>query len=316
MKRGKEVYDSIEIPVELSDRVNEAIAAVDRRQAEKKKRALVRSRKLRAFVKTTGTLAAAFFICLTVGVNSSYVFAKEVGNIPVIGVLARVLTVRSYSGQENDVILTAEVPNIQETDAVAGGRDIAATDADGDYVADINREIDKIVTEFIAGAKQDMAEYKDAFFATGGTDEEWADRTMDVSVTYEVKYQEGPYLSMVLRADQCWVSAYEENHYFNLDLENDRNITLEDLLGEDYIAICNESIIRQIEEQVAADEGKTYFGYGADTEEWVEDVKFKTITPETGFYINEKGNPVICFEKYEIAPGYMGTCEFEILRNY
>ena len=30
------------------------------------------------------------------------------------------------------------------------------------------------------------------------------------------------------------------------------------------------------------------------------------------FYINEKGRIVIVFEKYEIAPGYMGTQEFEI----
>ena len=29
------------------------------------------------------------------------------------------------------------------------------------------------------------------------------------------------------------------------------------------------------------------------------------------FYINEAGNPVLIFEKYEIAPGYMGQPEFE-----
>ena len=30
------------------------------------------------------------------------------------------------------------------------------------------------------------------------------------------------------------------------------------------------------------------------------------------FYINSNGKVVIVFEKYKIAPGYMGTQEFEI----
>ena len=30
------------------------------------------------------------------------------------------------------------------------------------------------------------------------------------------------------------------------------------------------------------------------------------------FYINEAGNPVVVFQKYEIAPGSSGVLEFEI----
>ena len=46
----------------------------------------------------------------------------------------------------------------------------------------------------------------------------------------------------------------------------------------------------------------------------MQDAAFKTITDETPFYINESGNPVIVFAKYEIAPGYMGYQEFEITK--
>ena len=42
---------------------------------------------------------------------------------------------------------------------------------------------------------------------------------------------------------------------------------------------------------------------------------FVTVTADTPFYINEKGNPVVVFEKYEIAPGFMGRPEFEIERE-
>ena len=50
--------------------------------------------------------------------------------------------------------------------------------------------------------------------------------------------------------------------------------------------------------------GYTYF--------WNDEFAFDTITEDTKFYINEAGNVVISFEKYEIAPGAYGNVEFEI----
>lgn len=317
MNYGKEVYDNIEIPEELPERIEAAI------EWSKKKKARERSRRISRIIRTIGTMAACFLICITIGVNSSQVFAQGVGNLPVIGALARVLTVRDFETSENSVTMTVKVPGIEavteedaQTAVAQDGAGNVSVKEESAFVADINAEINRIVDEFLEKTKTDMEEYKEAFFATGGTEEEWADRDMDVHVTYDVKYQEGSILSLVLHAEEAWVAAYQENYYYNLDLEKQRNITLEDLLGPDYIAICNESIVRQIEEQMQADEDKMYFGYGPEADELDEEIMFKTITPETNFYINEKGNPVICFAKYEIAPGYMGVCEFEILQNY
>jgi len=39
---------------------------------------------------------------------------------------------------------------------------------------------------------------------------------------------------------------------------------------------------------------------------------FKAITAKQQFYISDKGKLVISFDKYEVAPGYMGVVEFEI----
>ncbi|MBQ7782002.1 MAG: DUF3298 domain-containing protein [Lachnospiraceae bacterium] len=352
MNRGKDVYDRIAIPVELSERVNTAIASIDKKEVERKAKIKQRNRKMMTFVRSAGAVAASFLVCLTVGVNSSQVLAEGIGGLPVIGPLAQVLTVRTYEEQSGDINLQAEVPEIQMATVTGTGgveeaapeersgtnEGISLADAGGgenssnsgdevitdskadkefvitesEYVGDINAEIDKIVEDFIAQAKQDMADYRTAFFETGGTEEEWADRTMDVNVNYEVKYQEGAWLSLVLHVDECWVYAYQENYYYNLDLENQRDITLEDMLGADYINICNNSIITQIEEQISTDESKTYFGYGPHVDEFEEEMKFTTVTEETDFYINQNGNVVICFTEYEIAPGYMGVCEFEI----
>ena len=106
-----------------------------------------------------------------------------------------------------------------------------------------------------------------------------------------------------------WVAASQERHYYNLDLDREQALTLEDILGEDYVRICNESIDAQIREQVRTDEMKSYFGYGPDGEQDDEMgiEGFTTVSKDTKFYLNEEGNPVIVFDEYEIAPGYMGT---------
>ena len=44
------------------------------------------------------------------------------------------------------------------------------------------------------------------------------------------------------------------------------------------------------------------------SEEW------KGLDENTKFYMNDSGNPVVVFEKYEIAPGAAGPQEFEIIR--
>ena len=60
---------------------------------------------------------------------------------------------------------------------------------------------------------------------------------------------------------------------YNVDLKDNSEITLEELLGPDYIDIANESI----KEQIAADDSGLYFDE--------EMGGFTTITPETKFYI-------------------------------
>ena len=37
-----------------------------------------------------------------------------------------------------------------------------------------------------------------------------------------------------------------------------------------------------------------------------------TVSPDHNFYINNKGDLVIVFDKYEVGPGSMGTPEFII----
>ncbi len=309
---GKNIYDSIDIPDRLSETVKQAIASqsrqerLERYRREKKKAAKVR------FFRYTAAAAAALMVCMTVGVNSSEAFAREMGELPVIGALARVLTVRSWHGTDGDYEIDLEVPRIE-----AEAAQEAQTQPVQDFTEKINEEIEKIVDAYMEEARAEFQEYKKAFFETGGTQEEWNDRKMDITVDYTVKYQKDNLLSLELVTAKGWVAASQERHYYNLDLDREQALTLEDILGEDYVRICNESIDAQIREQVRTDEMKSYFGYGPDGEQDDEMgiEGFTTVSKDTKFYLNEEGNPVIVFDEYEIAPGYMGMPEFEIERG-
>ena len=80
-------YEEIEIPDELLLMVRETVAA-DRR----KKAAAWRNR----IIKMAGSVAAILFLCLTIGVNSSYAFAETAIKIPVVKSVAKAVIVRSY----------------------------------------------------------------------------------------------------------------------------------------------------------------------------------------------------------------------------
>lgn len=83
----KQEYEEIEIPEELLLMVRQTVAA-DRR----KKAARIRMRIL----KTAGSVAAVLFLCLTIGVNSSYAFAETAVKIPIVKNVAKAVVIRSY----------------------------------------------------------------------------------------------------------------------------------------------------------------------------------------------------------------------------
>lgn len=311
-ENGKRTYEQIEIPKELEETVNRAVHSVDKRKSA----ARYRRRRMAHMVRNIGVAAAAVLLCMTVGVNTNEVLAKELGQLPVIGSLVRVLTITSYHEEDGSHDITVNVPEIEveKPEGTAAAEEDGGTGgmSDADIEEAVNAQIQEIVDAHVAQAKEKFAEYKDAFFATGGTEEEWGDRTMDINVDYEVKYQEGSVLSLVLTTSEAWVAAQELRYYYNIDVAQNRELTLKDLLGEDYVNIANESIRRQMNERAAADENLVYWGV-TENESSIDG--FVTVDENTDFYINADGNPVVCFGEYEVAPGFMGIQEFEIEKS-
>ena len=279
-KNAKEEYESMPIPEELNDRVQAGI-----RQGQKNYRASRRSRVLRRSV----TGVAACFAVVFGTLNLSPTVAAAAADVPVLGGLFQVLTVRSYETEKDQVHYQVEVPE------VASPAEIAQR---------VNAESQERVAEHAAEMEQMWKEYHEAFISTGGTEEEWAQRSMDVNVTYDIKSQTDTTVSFVVDLSQCSVYASQTQYYYNLDLANDRDITLRDLLGDDWVSICNTAIQAQIDASVDAD-GFTYFFKP-------EEGGFTTVDETTSFYIREDGVPVVVFPEYSIAAGAAGITEFPI----
>lgn len=289
LDKMKEKYDQITIPEELNSRIQQEIQKSRKQQEEKN--GAGRIHRFRRIIRSVEAAAAAVCILFTAALNTSPAFAKEAVQLPVIGGLARILTFRSYETEKDDIAVSVEIPTIE-----------MITEDTGITVDGINQEILARCNQYADDAVSRAEDYRTAFLETGGTLEEWAEHKIKIIVGYEIKQQNGDYLSFVVRGSENWTNAYDESRYYNLDLSTGKIVTLQDMLGDDYVRVADESIREQIAEREKS--GEVFF-----TE---EEGGFAGISEDVKFYINENNRPVIVFEKYEIAPGASGEIEFEI----
>ena len=76
--------------------------------------------------------------------------------------------------------------------------------------------------------------------------------------------------------------------------------------NKDYVKVISENIKEQMRERMKKNSEDVY---------WLDDDEiddFKDISKDQNFYINKNNDLVICFDKYEVAPGSSGLVEFTI----
>ena len=277
IKKAQEVYKSIKIPSKLESCVKEAISN--------------KTKKYYSFrgLKYAMSTVACTFVAFIFFVNVNPSFAQQMYDIPVIGDIAKVFTVKEYHENDDLKLINAKIPAIQNT----GNTDLEQR---------INYEIMTKMNDVLKEAEDRAAEYKEAVIATGGEEKDYV--PVNIQVDYEIKYSSDDIISFVIYKSETLASAYTETFFYNIDIETGKNLNLKDLLGENYKDIVNEAIYNEIEER-SKDSDNSYFT--------ADEGGFAGITDEfQDFYINSSGKIVIVFPKYAIAPGYMGVQEFEI----
>lgn len=272
----KAEYDATPIPQELNDRIQQGMRQGRRR------------RVLRICRRSLGTAAACLVV--TVGVlNVSPPVAAAAADLPVLGPLFQVLTVRAYDQSEDGIDYHVSAPGVI---------------SDSELAQRVNQEIQERVDALTARAQQDWEDYREVFFATGGTQEQWDEREMDVIVDYEIKSQSENAVSFTVDFGEAWVTAAQERYCYNLDLAENRDITLRDLLGDAWVERCNQVV----QSYIAAHTDEHGYTLFFDPEAG----GFTTVDENTRFYIRADGVPVLVFQEYTIAAGSAGIVEIPV----
>lgn len=283
MVKWKKEYDEIVVPENVKEKIEEAVM-----RAKESKR---KSRRMRTF-RCVGS-AAAVFAAILILPNTSQTVAAAMQQIPVLGNFFKVVTIREYQVDEERYAADVKVPEVI-LDDVGGVSDETAQQAKETADA-INIDIQKVTDELVEEFKSDMEEFEDGYG--------------DILVDSEVLTDDERWFSLALTLYQGAGSGYERHRHYTVDKTTGKQAELSEFFGEDYIEIISEEVSSQMRQRMAEDENVIYWIDYEDIPEW----NFTSIAEDQDFYVNADGNVVICFDEYEVAPGYMGCVEFVIL---
>ena len=273
MNRFRNEYENIEIPDELEFLVRTTI-----KEQEKKMK--------RKNIINKSVIAAAVAGVVFVGsINLSSEISYALSEVPVLGSIVRVLTFKTFELKDNNFDAQLKTPAIEGLDSkLEAMLNEKYLDENQKLYDDFMKEIDEL-------KKADMDEAH-----------------MGIASGYEVKTDTDKLLVIGRYVVNTAGSSSTTIKYDTIDKQNKLLITLPSLFKDEaYIDIISENIKAQMKEQMK-DENKVYWL----EDEMMGDENFSKIDKNQSFYITKDNQLVIAFDKYEVAPGYMGNPEFII----
>ncbi|MED3572460.1 anti-sigma-V factor rsiV [Cytobacillus praedii] len=275
LEQMKTEYKNIQIPDELD-------FIVERALLKGKK-----SKKKNGYKWIAGTAAAA--VLFIGGLNINPAMASTLEKIPVVGSIVKVLTFTEYKVDKEKYQADIKVPAVSDLE-------------NEDLAQSLN---DKYIKEGKELYDDFMADMKDLEKNGGGH--------LGVDSGYEVKTDNDQILSIGRYVVNTVASSSTIMKYDTIDKKNQILLSLPMLFkDESYVNTISENIKEQMRDQMKADENKIYWVSGAGLEDEDLTELFETISKDQSFYINNDGKLVMSFDKYEVAPGYMGVVEFII----
>ena len=273
MNKFRNEYENIEIPDELEFLVRTTI-----KEQEKKMK--------RKNIINKSVIAAAVAGVVFVGsINLSSEISYALSEVPVLGSIVRVLTFKTFELKDNNFDAQLKTPAIEGLDSkLEAMLNEKYLDENQKLYDDFMKEIDEL-------KKADMDEAH-----------------MGIASGYEVKTDTDKLLVIGRYVVNTVGSSSTTIKYDTIDKQNKILITWPSLFKDEaYIDIISENIKAQMKEQMK-DESNVYWL----EDEMMGDENFSKIDKDQSFYITKDNQLVIAFEKYEVAPWYMGKPEFII----
>lgn len=230
--------------------------------------------------------AAACFIFVTIFLlpNVSMAYARALEQIPVIGDIVKVVTIRNYFYSDDSHEMDIKVPKLKGEDSDAA-----------DY---INKDVSELTTALVNQFYKDIK--------INGNNGHGS-----IHVDYETVTNTERWFTLKLSVNEIEASSNRYFKFYHIDKKYGKIVQLGELFSTDnYSDVIVTEIKKQMKQKMDSDENVKY---------WINDNEFgdefSSVSSDHNFYWNNNGDLVIVFDKYEVAPGYMGTPEFVISKN-
>ncbi len=250
------------------------------------KKALKTTKKRKVSSKWLAGVSVAAMV-FVIGINASATVANAFSVIPGVDSIVKVLTFREYAINEPTYNADIKVPAITNLD---------------------NKELE-------LGLNQKYLEENKKLFNEFQAEMESLKKEgnghLGIDTGFEVKTDNDSVLSIGRYVVNTVGSSSTTMKYDTIDKKNQILLNLPMLFKDDrYITVIGENISNQMIAQMKSDPDKIYWVATEENKDPLFD--FKIIKKDQGFYINNSGQLVVAFDKYEVAPGYMGLAEFVI----
>ena len=250
----------------------------------------MRAEKRRKNWKRALSTVAVVAVVSSAAVNVSPALAYAASDVPFLGSLVHIVTLGRYEVKDHGFTAAVVTPQVEGL-------------LDQELEDQLNQEFQDNAKAVIAAFEQDKKQLEEAF-----GDEEVH---MGVEQNYQVKTDNEQYLAIDLYTYSAAGSSSTVHSFYTFDKKNGTLITLESLFqdGADYVTPISQYLKEEMR-RLNAEEGGMFWIKGDENS--VGGEGFDTIAKDQNFYLNDDGNLVICFDKYEVAAGAQGSPEFVI----
>lgn len=240
--------------------------------------------KIKLLPKITAIAASFVFVSLVLLPNISIVYAQALEKIPVISSIVNVVTLRNYFYSDDYHEMNIDVPKIEGE----------VSDA-AEY---INKDVEELTKILADRFNDDLKEIGNEGHSS-------------IYVNYDVVTDTEKWFTLKITVFEAAGSSNTYYKYYHIDKKSGNIVYLGDLSNsEDFYKVIENDIKKQMEEQMAQNPDLIYW---LENSPFGED--FVKLDEKHNFYWNENGDIVIVFDKYEVAPGFMGTPEFTVSKN-
>lgn len=274
--RKKAAQEQREIPDLAKEKIDKTILNLPERIFYQKPFGMIK--------KIAVAFACFVFITIFVFPNISVSYAQALEKIPIIGDIVKVVTIRNYFYSDDNHEMDIDVPKLEGEQS-------------GLY-APINDDIEKLTNSLMNKFYEDLE-----LIGTEGHSSVYAD--------YEMVTNTDKWFTLKICVYEIAGIGNIYYKYYHLDKLNQKAVQLSDIVSDNkFYDIVKDEIEKQMIEAMKKDANLVY---------WIKDNIYGNdiviIDEKHNFYWDKDGNLVIPFDKYEVAPGYMGTPEFTIDKN-